>query len=83
MCFSLALQMLHFKRFMSEYGPPSPHFIVQLKTLYDEPSTAAPDEFELSEVYTEMIQKYSEFLETSQFLGTTAKYWITYIDLIQ
>ena len=33
----LALQMLHFKRFMSEYGPPPPHFIKQLKILYDEP----------------------------------------------
>ena len=31
-----ALQILHFKRFMSEYGPPPP-FIEQLKILYDEP----------------------------------------------
>ena len=83
MCFSLALQMLHFKRFMSEYGPPPPHFIEQLKTLYDEPPPTAFDKIELSEVHTELIQKYSEFLGTSQFLGTTAKYWITYINLIQ
>ena len=68
---------------MSEYGPPPPHFIKQLKTLYNEPPPAALDEIELSEVYTEMLQKYSEFLETSQFLGTTVKYWITYIELLQ
>ena len=46
MLLSLALQMLRFKRFMSEYDP---HFIEQLKTLYDEPPPAALDVIELSE----------------------------------
>ena len=70
MCFSVALQMLHFKRFISEYGPP--HIIEQLKALYNEPPLAALDKIELSEVHAELIQKFSEFLDTSQFLGSTA-----------
>ena len=55
--------MLHFKRFMSEYGPPPPHFIEQLKT-FDE----------LSEAYAEMIQKYSEFLVILEQLPTTESF---------
>ena len=71
---SLALQMLHFKRFKSE-----------LITLHDEPSPAALDEIESSEAYSEIMQKYNEFLKTSRsgYHRSTAKYWITYIDLIQ
>ena len=68
MCFSLALKMLHFIRFVSEYGPPPPHFIEQLKTLYDEPPPAALDKIELSEVYTGLIEKHSEFLESLNHL---------------
>ena len=85
MLLSYALQILHFKCFMSEYGPQPPHFIEQLKILHDEPSPFVLDKSELWEAYDEIIQKCSEFLETSRsgYHGSTAKYWITHIDLIQ
>ena len=53
--------------------------------MHDEPSPAALDDFVSSQDYVEMIQKYNEFLETSRSGNheSTAKYWITYIDLIQ
>lgn len=62
----LAIQKLHFKRFLSGNGPLPPDFMEQLQNLHENPSPVALEEFECSNVYSEGMQMYAEFVETSR-----------------
>ena len=82
---ALAIQMLHFKCFFAEHCPLPESFVKQLKKLQDDPSPDALKAFENSPEYVQVMQMYEEFTEKTRTgeHGTTAQYWIMYMDLVE
>ncbi len=77
-----SMHILHFRTFLAHHGPLPVEFMAQLKTLHEDPSPETIQEFNKSPSYATVMQEYDDFTEAthSGFHGSTAAYWIKYID---
>ena len=76
-----ALQILHFRFFLSLNGPISEELY---RDLFKEKTPEAMKELEASPAYISFMQKYSEFADItlSGGHGATARFWMVYIKIV-
>ena len=82
---STALHVLHFRQFVELHGPVTNEFVELLNTFAVTPTAESLAHVEESEIFIQLMDQYEQFSETTRRgdHGVTAKFWMTYIDLVQ
>ena len=83
--FATALQVLHFKNFLEEFGPISQELATRMDELKRSPGPAMLGCIEGSQEYKYLMESYEHSVQ--QTLdgehGNTARFWMTYITLVK
>lgn len=81
---ALAFQKLHFQRFLEDQGPIPEALLTGLNDVHDDPSPESMEALEATNDYQYFIQQYEEFCQKTKEgdLGSTAMFWMNYIDMI-
>ena len=83
--FATALQVLHFKNFLEEFGPISQELATRMDELKRSPGPAMLECIEGSQEYKYLMESYEHSVQ--QTLdgehGNTARFWMTYITLVK
>ena len=76
--------MLHFESFLTEHGPVPKSILESLQSLQDSPTAEVMDTIEKSQDYISFMEQYEDFSNDTRSgkHGTTAMYWMMYMDLV-
>lgn len=79
-----ALQILHFRAFLSLHGPIPEELCTAIATFQENQTPNGVEILESRDDYQAFIQKYSEFTDVtlSGAHGDTARFWMVYIKLV-
>lgn len=81
---AVAFQVLHFKTFLEVSGSLDESLKLKMSQLIDHPSPDLMQEIEACEEYETIMVKYMDYTESTLNgdHGSTARYWITYVELV-
>ena len=79
-----AFQILHFRQFLKEWGPMSESLMAALQSAQDTPSHSLIETIETDADFLKVIEAYSNYTEKTinGEHGSTAKFWLIYIQLV-
>lgn len=79
-----AFQLLHFKKFLAEYGPLPESLSSIILSLKEEPSSSLLETVEASEAMKNFMLMYAEYCDATLDgeHGSTARFWMIYIKLV-
>ena len=82
---STALCILHFRSFPTQNDSLPDAFLEELRHLNEERSPEVLEAFEKSTVFHEVMETYERYTAETRLgdHGSTAQFWITYIDLVE
>ena len=81
---AVAFQILHFKAFLEACGPVDVCLMEKMSDLIAHPSPDAMQNIEASEEYKDIMTQYMDYTAATRNgdHGSTAQYWMTYVDLV-